>query len=83
MTNLHEIAKTANELKMVESARVWKDKRVYVNLYDCQRSFRGDQSYQLYYCKDRGWISESGKGTMSSKFTHALIAFEAAMGIEA
>jgi len=83
MTTLTEMAATAAALPMVESARVWKDKRVYVTLYDCQRSYRGDQSHQLYYCADRGWINETGKGTRSNRFCAALTAFEAAMGIPA
>ncbi len=79
---IEALAAEINSRKDVASANIWKGRRIYVNLYARNTSFRGDRSYQLYYCADRGWISESGKGTTSSDYIAALNKFEEEVGIE-
>lgn len=79
MTSLEQIAADTRKLPMVASANVWKEKRVYVNFHGAERSFRGDYTYKVFFCIDRGWVFEMGKGTTSRSFDADLEAFRAAV----
>ena len=46
---LQEIAEAAEKMNFVETATVWKERRVYVNLVGANRSFAGDRNLKAYY----------------------------------
>ncbi|MDO6588512.1 hypothetical protein Q4543_23845 [Salipiger sp. 1_MG-2023] len=73
--SLEQVAKRANDLPDVRSARIWKGKRVYIDLYAKDHTFRGDRNHQLYYCADRGLVSQHGSGITSSNFDEAVEKF--------
>ncbi|RPD86287.1 hypothetical protein EGK75_09200 [Neisseria weixii] len=50
-------------------AKEWNNRRIYINLNTCDRSFAGNRSYQLYFDISAGkLVSKIGKGTTSRAF---------------
>ena len=82
MNTLDEIANRADEMPILKSAKVWKGKRVYIELYARNHTYRGDRSHQLYYCADRGMISHAGSGIMTDDYLAAIAQFLGDFGAE-
>jgi len=73
---LQKIAEAAEKMNFVETATVWKERRVYVNLVGANRSFAGDRNLKAYY-DGRRWVFDGYKGTMSRDFADSFEAFRA------
>jgi len=73
---LQEIAAAAENKSFVETATVWRERRVYVNLVGANRSFAGDRNLKVYY-DGRRWVFDGYKGTMSRDFADSFAAFRA------
>jgi len=59
----------------VYSAKIWNDRRVYVNLTGADSSFAGDRNIKVYYDIKSGWVIDGMKGTMSTLCAHSLASF--------
>ena len=82
----------ATAAKMIEAAKahvavasvtIWKDKRAYINLFACDKSFSGNRTHQFYINLDNAvLVDEKGKGRTSSAFDDATTAVAAALAVE-
>ena len=63
--NLQKIAEALNAKPYVYEAKIWNEKRVYVNFVGADKGFAGDRNLKAYYDPKLGWVHEGLKGTMS------------------
>ena len=77
MSNLTALATEVAARPEVASAKVWNDRRVYVNFVGFDGSKAGDRNAKCYYDAKAGWVIDGLKGTMSSEFNRSIRAFAA------
>lgn len=75
--NLHAIAAEVAEHPAVYSAKVWNDRRVYVNLVGADRGFAGDRNLKVFFDAKLGWVFEEGRGIRTSALNASLDQFRA------
>jgi hypothetical protein len=69
MANLNEILAEVQKLPEVYSAKIWEDRRIYINITGAKKDFAGDRNAKIFYdAKTERWHIEGLKGTMSSEF---------------
>lgn len=78
---LQDVANAANELDCVYNAKVWNDRRVYVNLVGFCSDRAGDRNLKVFFDKKLGWVVDGLKGNMSGSLMASLNDFAAAHGI--
>ena len=82
ITSLDIIANGAEALPFVRTAKVWKDRRVYVTLAAAPSSANGDRNLKIYYDgASKTWVVEPYKGYLSDGMSTALEAFRSHYGI--
>ena len=74
---MEAIAKIAAEKDYVDSANIWNEKRVYVNLAGKDMGYNGDRNLKIWYSEATGWVAQGFKGIMTSAMTESLEKFEA------
>jgi hypothetical protein len=74
---LSEIAAEVEALDCVNSAQIWNDRRVYVNIAGKDGAKAGDRNAKVFYDVKTGWNIDGLKGTMSSDFHTNIRAFAA------
>lgn len=73
---LKEIVAQVQDLPEVYSAKIWEDRRVYVNITGRNTSFAGDRNAKVYYdAKTERWHIEGLKGNMSRDFSRSIRKF--------
>lgn len=78
MTDLNQIALEIAELPEVYSARVWDNRRVYVNITGRNDKFAGDRNAKVFFdAKLDRWVIDGLKGCMSGEFLRNIKAFAA------
>lgn len=78
-TKLQDAATAAEALDFVYSVKIWKDRRVYVNLVGADFGFAGDRNLKIFWDPKMGWVADLPKGTMTSACHDNWQAFRAAM----
>lgn len=81
-TSLNQIAAEISAKSYVYNARVWNDRRVYVNLTGRSDRANGDRNLKVYFDSKTGWQIEHGKGYMSDGMIASLNAFRADYNVE-
>lgn len=64
--NLENLKKEVEKIENVRAARIWKNKRLYVDL-DTDPSYRGERNFKIYF-GEKGWVYERGPGTTRTEF---------------
>ena len=78
---LDQIAAEVAEYSEVASAKVWNDRRVYINFVGFDRSFAGCRNLKVYYDAKTGWRFEGDKGTYASEFIRNARSFAERVGL--
>lgn len=79
---LTEIAAEADQFPGVHSAKVWNDRRVYINFVGFDRSFAGCRNLKVYFDAKLGWTFDGDKGTYASEFIRNARAFAEHVGMQ-
>jgi hypothetical protein len=76
LETLAQIVDQVSQLPEVYSAKVWMDKRVYVNIAGRDNARAGDRNIKVYFDGGQNkWVIDNIKGCMSASFSHNLKAF--------
>jgi hypothetical protein len=69
MTDLNAIVTEISKLNEVYGAKIWNDRRVYVNITGAKKDFAGDRNAKVFFdAKDGKWHIDGLKGCMSQEF---------------
>lgn len=80
-TTLEAIAADAMQRPEVYDAKIWDNRRVYINFVGYDRSFAGCRNLKVYYDSKAGWRFEGAKGTYPSEFINNARAFAEHVGL--
>lgn len=78
---LAEIKTEAELVAGVAAAKIWNDRRVYINFAGYDSKFAGCRNLKVYYDIKAGWRMEGDKGTMAAEFARNARAFLAHVGL--
>jgi hypothetical protein len=78
---LSEIAAEAKAFPGVYAAKIWQDRRVYINFVGYDTSFAGCRNLKIYYDVKAGWRIDGIRGNLSREFAANARAFAAHVGL--
>lgn len=81
MTDLAEIVAAAEAHPGVYSAKIWNDRRVYINFVGSDRGFAGCRNLKVYFDIKAGWRFEGDKGNYPAEFIRNARAFAEHVGM--